>query len=124
PLVETQAGLYDRTFLAAIDRALAFAPEERPQSIDEWSKLFGLSLARAHDAPTQRMEPLAAPSDPTPRLGGVSREIHEPLVPANEVSPRRGMTPWILLALAVAVGAAVWLYEAPLLDRVAVLLPQ
>jgi len=124
PLVETQAGLYDQTFLAAIDRALAFAPEERPQSIGEWSKLFGLSIARAHDAPTQRMEPLAAPSDPTPRLGGVSREIHEPLVPANEVSRRRGMAPWILLALAVAVGAAVWLYRTPLLDRVSILAPQ
>ena len=34
PLVETQADLFDQTFLAAVDRGLAFAPEERPQSID------------------------------------------------------------------------------------------
>ena len=124
PLVETQAGLFDQTFLSAIDRGLAFAPEERPQSIEEWSKLFGLSLARAHDAPTQRMEPLpAAPADPTLRLGGVSRETYEPLMPPK-AAPRRSATPWILLALAVVVGVAVWRYQAPLLDRVATLLPQ
>src|SRR6185436_15175262 len=55
PLVETQAGLFDATFLTAIDRGLAFAPEQRPQSIDEWSRLFGGTLARAQDALTQRM---------------------------------------------------------------------
>ncbi|HTE37431.1 MAG TPA: protein kinase [Reyranella sp.] len=125
PLVETQAELFDQTFLAAVDRGLAFAPEERPQSIEEWSKLFGLSLARAHDAPTQRMESLpAVPADPTPRLGGVSRETHEPLVPPKAVPPRRSATPWVLLALALMVGVAVWHYQAPLLDRVATLLPQ
>jgi serine/threonine protein kinase len=125
PLVETQAGLFDQTFLAAVDRGLAFAPEERPQSVGDWSKLFGISLARAHDAPTQRMEPPpAAAADPTPRLGGVSRESHEPLVPPKAASPRRSATPWILLALAVVVGAGVWAYQAPLLDRVATLLPQ
>jgi len=125
PLAETQAGLFDQTFLAAVDRGLAFAPEERPRSIDEWSKLFGVSLARAHDAPTQRMEVLpAAAADPTPRLGGVSRETHEPLVPPRAAPPRRRATPWVLLALAVAAGAAAWAYQAPLLDRMATLLPQ
>jgi serine/threonine protein kinase len=124
PLAETQAGLFDQAFLAAVDRGLAFAPEERPQSIDEWSKLFGISLARAHDAPTQRMEPPAAAADPTPRLGGVSRETHEPLVPPRVAPPRRNATPWILLALALAVGVVVWRYEAPLFGRVAALLPQ
>ncbi|WP_428669216.1 protein kinase domain-containing protein [Reyranella sp.] len=125
PLAETQAGTFDQTFLAAIDRGLVFAPEERPQSIDEWSKLFGLSLARAHDAPTQRMEaPPATLADQTPRLGGVSRETYEPLMPPMAAPPRRRAAPWILLAVAVGVGAAVWLYQAPLLDRVATLLPQ
>ena len=124
PLVETQAGAFDQTFLAAIDRGLAFAPEERPQSIDDWSKLFGISLARAHDAPTQRMEVSAAAADPMLRLGGVSRETHEPLAPPKPAAPRRSAAPWVLLALAMGIGAAVWLYEAPLLDRVATLLPK
>ncbi len=56
PLAGSEAGSYDKAFLAAVDAALAFAPEQRPQSIAEWSKAFGLSLPRAHDAPTQRME--------------------------------------------------------------------
>jgi serine/threonine protein kinase len=125
PLVETQAGLFDQTFLMAVDRGLAFAPEERPQSIDEWSELFGLSIARAHDAPTQRMDQLpAVAADPTPRLGGVSRETGELLVQPKTASPRRKAAPWILLALALIVGAAVWRYEAPLFSRVASLLPQ
>jgi len=124
PLAETEASLFDQTFLAAVDRGLAFAPEDRPQSIDEWSKLFGLSLARAHDAPTQRMEPPAiAPADPTPRLGGVSRESHEPLAPPVAVSSRRNTKAWILLVLAVAAGVAAWRYQVPLLDRLATLLP-
>jgi serine/threonine protein kinase len=122
PLVETQGGLFDQTFLAAVDRGLAFAPGERPQSIDEWSKLFGVSLARAHDAPTQRMEP--PPAEPGPRLGGVNRVSDELFVPSKEVLARRSATPWILLALALTVGIAAWLYQAPLLDRVATLLPQ
>ena len=43
---------------------------------------------------------------------------------AEAAPPRRSATPWILLALAVVVGAALWRYQAPLLDRVATLLPQ
>lgn len=128
PLVETQAGGFDKTFLAAIDRGLAFAPEERPQSIAEWGALFGVSAVRAYDAPTQRMEqPPGIPAvsaDPTPRLGGVSRETHELVVQPKAAASRRSATPWSLLALAVGAGVVLWHYQAPLLDRVATLLPQ
>src|SRR3954465_1866442 len=55
PLVETRAGLFDPAFLAAVDAALAFAPEQRPQSVAAWDKLFGASLPHELDAPTQRM---------------------------------------------------------------------
>ena len=55
PLAETQARPLRPAFLAAIDRALAFAPDERPQSVEEWSALFGVSLPRVQDAPTQRL---------------------------------------------------------------------
>ena len=55
PLAETQADRFEPAFLAAIDRALAFAPDERPQSVAAWRALFGASLPRVEDAPTQRL---------------------------------------------------------------------
>jgi serine/threonine protein kinase len=113
-LAESQAGAFDRNFLAAIDSALSFTPEQRPQSVADWSKLFGMSLPRAHDAPTQRMDAAPAGSS-TPRLSGVSREIPDVVVR----SPRRSVTPWILVALGLVIGAAVWRYESVLRELVA-----
>ena len=55
PLADTHGDRFEPAFLAAVDRALAFAPAERPQSIAEWRTLFGASLRRAMDAPTQRL---------------------------------------------------------------------
>jgi serine/threonine protein kinase len=124
PLAETQAGQLDQSFLAAIDRGLAFAPDQRPQSIADWSKLFGLSLARAHDAPTQRMEPPAPASGTGPRLGGVSRETRDPAVTPG-AAPRRSRAPrWIALALLLLMGVGLWRYQAPVHDLVAGLLPR
>lgn len=119
PLAETQAKLFDAHFLAAIDRGLAFAPEQRPQSIDEWSRLFGGSLPPAQDAPTQRMEPqtlpaMTAATGATPRLGGVSRETHETVPPPEPRRRRVSMTPFVVLVLLVAIAVAVWRYQEPL----------
>src|SRR6185436_6891357 len=113
PLAETQAGLFDATFLTAIDRGLAFAPEQRPQSIDEWSRLFGGTLARAQDALTQRMEPTPSANAPSaaPRLGGVSRESHENLPPVETRRRLLPMTPIVVLALLVVIGVGVWRYQ-------------
>jgi len=108
PLAETQAG-FDKTFLAAIDAALAFAPEQRPQSVAEWSRLFGMSLPHAHDAPTQRMEPAPAAMSVSPRLGGVSREPSDAVAP-----PRRRVAPWLLLVLLLVIGGALWRYQGQL----------
>ena len=67
PLATTQADRFEPAFLGAIDRALAFAPTDRPQTVEEWAALFGPSIAarrrRADAAAGQR--PTA-----TPRLGG------------------------------------------------------
>jgi serine/threonine protein kinase len=114
PLAETQAGAFDKTFLAAIDSALAFAPDRRPQSVADWSKLFGMSLPRAHDAPTQRMDVAAPATSTAPRLSGVSRETPEPAAPSRG----RNATPWILVALALVVATALWRYQAELRDLV------
>jgi len=125
PLAESETGGYDKAFLAAVDSALAFAPEQRPQSVAEWSKLFGLSLPRAHDAPTQRMDqPITGAA---PRLGGVSRETHQPLVPPPPPPPsasrQRSAAPWVLLALALVIAVTAWRYQATVRDLVMALLP-
>ncbi|HZY52581.1 MAG TPA: protein kinase [Reyranella sp.] len=123
PLADSEARSYDKAFLAAIDSALAFAPEQRPQSVAEWSKQFGLSLPRAHDAPTQRMDqPVAGGA---PRLGGVSRETHQPLVPpAPPPAPRqRSAMPWIVLALLLVIAVTAWRYQGQVRDLVMALLP-
>ena len=96
PLARSQADRFDQPFLAAVDKALAFSPDERPQTIKEWRALFGVSLAFAHDAPTQRMETQAAP-----RLGGVDRAKDERLPPVRTPPPRRN------LGLPVAIGVLV-----------------
>jgi serine/threonine protein kinase len=122
PLAGSGAPGHDKAFLAAIDSALAFAPERRPQSIADWSKLFGLSLPRAHDAPTQRMEQPAAGA--APRLGGVSRETDPPDGPSPPAPRSRSATPWILLALTLVIVAAALRYQAELRELVTALLPQ
>lgn len=117
PLVESAAGRFDPVFLAAIDRALAFAANDRPQTVAEWRTLFGASLPSARDAPTQRMETSAAPS---PRLGGVSREPRElPSAPPPPRRSRTGLGIILLLALLVGGAAALWRFEPDLRDRVA-----
>jgi hypothetical protein len=124
PLAGSEVGSYDKVFVAAIDAALAFAPEQRPQSIAEWSKQFGLSLPRAHDAPTQRMDqPVAGIA---PRLGGVSRERPEQMVPPPPLpaAPRqRSAGPWILFALLLVIAATMWRYQGEVRDLVTALLP-
>jgi serine/threonine protein kinase len=106
-LATAHADRFEPTFLQAIDRALAFAPTERPQTIDEWAALFGVSLSRVSDAPTQRM---AGTGSETPRLRGVSREVDERPVgqpaAAPATSPRRSRLVrrgGILLIIAAAI---------------------
>jgi hypothetical protein len=106
PLAETEAGRFEPAFLAAIDRALAFAPADRPQSIKEWSTLFGASLQKVVDAPTQRLANAAAVA---PRLGGVSRGDEEEPVPA--APPRRSSRAGLWIAVVVFAVAAVALWR-------------
>jgi hypothetical protein len=109
PLAVTQADRFDQTFLAAIDRALAFAPEQRPQSVAAWRDLFGASVPASDDTPTRRMAGATTVDPPvvTPRLGGVSRgeEVAPPM-------PARAWRAWPLWSLAVlvilAVAGALW----------------
>jgi hypothetical protein len=109
PLARTQADRYEQTFLSAIDRALAFAPEQRPQSVEEWHALFGDTLRASQvvtDAPTRRM---ASPDQEMARrdgmrLGGVTRG--EEVVPPLPVEPARRL-PFGLMAMVLAVAVVV-----------------
>jgi hypothetical protein len=85
PLATTHADRFEPAFLGAIDRALAFAPSDRPQTVEEWAALFGPSIARVADAPTQRLGGVAGA---TPRLGGARREVDPPETPTS-APPRR-----------------------------------
>ena len=104
PLAVIQVDRYDQYFLAAVDRALAFAPEDRPQSVEAWRTLFGASLAASDDTPTRRI----APTTTAPRLGG-ARRIEDP-VPPPEPSPPRPLPTRMLaiLALVAIAAAALW----------------
>jgi hypothetical protein len=112
PLVAAHAGRFKPTFLNAIDRALAFTPADRPQTVAEWASLFGPSLARVADAPTQRLESTGT----TPRLGGAVREVDPDAVPlpTAALGGRRTAT-WIVVLLIAAGGvAAAWHFKPQL----------
>ena len=120
PLAASHGDRFDPSMLSAIDRGLAFAPEQRPQSIAEWRTLFGGALPRAEDAPTQRMmtESAPAPVASGPRLGGASRPPTEeidadPLVVARKGFLRRRL-PIVLLVLGAV---ATWKYAPQIRER-------
>ncbi|MBV8189897.1 MAG: protein kinase [Alphaproteobacteria bacterium] len=107
PLADTERDRFDALFLAAIDRGLAFAPDRRPQSVEQWSRAFGTTVGRVESAPTQRLE--TRPEDPTPRLGGVSRGPEQPSV---EPAPRPSRLGFWLVLIAIAAGAiGLWRYH-------------
>jgi hypothetical protein len=126
PLADTEHDRFERPFLAAIDRALAFAPADRPQSVAHWLALFGPSLSRADQAPTQRLAPRPS-ADDVPRLGGVSRRPEGVLVVPPLPPSRLGF--WLMLLLIAGGVVAFWRYHAdirsavsgaPAIDRPAV----
>ncbi|WP_296337352.1 protein kinase [Reyranella sp.] len=120
PLAVTQADRFDQTLLAAIDRGLAFAPDERPQTIADWSALFGAALPPADDAPTQRLPGAVA----APRLGGVNREHFEPVEDAPlTVRPSSNVGVWVAVVLIGAAAFALWRYQPEIRDLLASALP-
>jgi serine/threonine protein kinase len=112
PLAETEGDRFEPAFLAAIDRAMAFAPDDRPQSVEEWSALFDLSPPKVQDAPTQRLA-YAAGVEP-PRLGGASRESTDPPVAPPTPRPRSrrrsaGARIWIVVVVMAAL--TLWRFQ-------------
>ena len=107
PLAEIAGDRFEPAFLAAIDRAMAFAPEDRPQSIAEWRALFGAALPKVEDAPTQRLAYGAGVTPP--RLGAPSRERDEPSLPPPPRSS--GAWIWITLVVIAVVAGALWHFQ-------------
>lgn len=108
PLAVTQADRFDQTLLAAIDSGLAFAPEQRPQTVVDWSAQFGTALPQVDDAPTQRLPGATT----APRLSGVSREHLEPVsVTSPQERPRSQAGVWIFFVLIAVAAVALWRYQ-------------
>src|SRR5476649_261490 len=118
PLAVTQADRYDPTFLAAIDRALAFVPTERPQSVEAWRAMFGASLPSSDDAPTRRMAPATEPprsmlqTMAAPRLGG-ARRGEEVAAAVPQPQPSRFPTKSLALVVVVAIAAVAFWFLKP-----------
>ena len=117
PLAATHADRFDGAMLAAIDRGLAFAPEERPQTITEWRTHFGAALPRVEDAVTQRMPAAVSAGH---RLGGASRPESESVEVAAPPTRRRGLLRRRLpIVLVILAAVAVWKYQPQIRERFA-----
>ncbi|HEY2453690.1 MAG TPA: serine/threonine-protein kinase [Scandinavium sp.] len=67
PLTESQPDGYSQALLQAIDSTLALRPEDRPQSIAEFTALAGLPLNEASPAPAvSQTGSMLVPVDPQP----------------------------------------------------------
>jgi hypothetical protein len=67
PAVELGKDKFSRRFLEAIDRALSFTPEERPQSIAEWRAMFPELESDAMEAAPHAARAAGAPATPIDR---------------------------------------------------------
>ena len=94
PVSEIGAGHYSPHFLRAIDHALAFRAEQRPQSVDAWRKDF--------DTPAPAT---IRPDSEAPTIAPPARVNHAPARSRPVRAPRRRM--WYTLFHAAALLAAV-----------------
>jgi len=104
PLAERQLKGYSLNLLSAIDKALALAPADRPQSVDELANLMTLPIATArdvldtlHTTDADSLPPaiVVTSAEPMPTLA-VNFAIHH-TEPASSTLARRGIH-WKLTA--------------------------
>lgn len=116
PLSRTQADRYDQAFLEAVDRALAFAPDERPRSVEAWRALFGATLPVREETTTQLVTAPHAPASAStiqPRLGGARRDEHEHLAQSASEPPTRLRLVGLVAVAAVTAVAMTWWVLSP-----------
>ena len=132
---------YSASFLRAIDRALAFQPEARPQTIGEWRIMFkdaspeagdevDFSLAAddgdktlvvnsgAGDLPFEKTVRLGQPPTPPPppppppsRGADSGRDSSPDVAPGGQGKSRSGRLIAVLVAGIAILGAALWWYQ-------------
>jgi hypothetical protein len=73
PLATRYAGRYSQGFLEAIDRALAFRPENRPQSVAEMRALLDLDPAPRERTRHLPAPPVAVPAPEAPAVAAPAR---------------------------------------------------
>jgi serine/threonine protein kinase len=101
PAVETGRGRYSEGFLKAIDWALAYDPQNRPQTVHEWQNL--LLNNQSVPKPSPKPIPQPIPTPPTPRP-----------IPAPTQKPS-SVGQWSLIAsgvLVLAGGGYYWLGQS------------
>ncbi|MBM2830686.1 MAG: Protein kinase protein, partial [Gammaproteobacteria bacterium] len=108
PLTEVYKDRYSQKFLSAIDHAMAFKAQDRPQSIAEWRKEFGINeneivtipvpdiLIDASEAPTAKPDQPVEATVKLPAEGAAKTEKLDseaetlPLAPAKKLASLSG----------------------------------
>lgn len=94
---EIAKGQYSERFLAAIDHAMKFKPEERPQTVPEWKREFEL------------------PNDPIRSAKKIEQQVTRPgtqILPRKKTFKKPGKVSAIFLVLLLLLGAGVYFQEA------------
>ena len=115
PAVEVGKGRFSEQFLAAIDKALAVQPQERPQSIDEWKQWLPPFEGEASATTTATRAPAATsiwtqppPIDAPPVAAGPGpTEILPP--PSQRTLGPAAIASSLAIAAAVGAGIYFWL---------------
>lgn len=110
PLATRYAGRYSEGFLQAIDRALAFKPEDRPQSVAALRALLGLEPS-ARERTEARAAPMAATAPDLPAQVTTAPATAFPPVETS-VPARKGralLAGGALAALVAGAGLVVWM---------------
>ena len=124
PLVTLSPPGYDTRFLSAIDAALAFKVEDRPQNIESWRPLFVGSQATITPVDTESTvldKGHLAPEDRIPTIPHSSSDSRMAASPGRSQKAakqhpmrrvrRAAVITAVALSVATTIGIGIWMYE-------------